>query len=1745
MTLASPTLFTTISTKAINIATYIDRKYNEVSADLFLESFNWTFYVMAPIIWLLISCVSEILQSALFVPKYAWDLFWHPDGRSIFRMLSDPEGKLDRLDDYKFDKHSKRSKASMHTHPRKWRRSWRSIKHDKSYTSTPTSFLDRGPPGKIVGYDSSLCMFSYYQMDRENINRCQTGSPRCDNDATKDATESASAFTEYYASTYFSATKIFCLKRPKEPPDGYIASLMVLIATIAIFSSFTIIASIRLSLMPRKKKRRRRRKRSSEAAARIRLKKGIRKEAYHDAENGRDQFHDSSEYQSDTAAVSSKSEGVSHKVFTTSLADVDLETLNTQVPFDTDSIFFVCDNSTTGHICNDIRKFVPGTIQNTMRRLTTANGTGPCLQEGTARIHLTDDDSKRHIFLLENCIYLPDSPVNLLSTRRLAEKFLDSEGNPDEETNITSRYSSHVLTWNHGRYHKTFPTPVSGLPELLFDEGFGNFDSYCSEVGSPIPRYSFLGATVVPYEEDEILHDNTLFMSDEAIKFKDGKGVSEQATYIEPVHLQDNSIKHKIVREDDKEYLVDGNFLSPLNEPEIGSVPTTVEQYVSELPNLTREQLQQIANPEILDADQTELLRLHCKMNHIPFPTLIRMAASGKHGIRKSLAQQKERVPTCMSCVFGMAHKRPWRSKGAPGSIRKESETEPGDCISIDQLVSAQPGLIPQMSGFLTNLRLWGATIFVDHVSNYVYVALMRDLTLDETLLAKTSFERHAQDGGVSIRAYRADNGRFADQGFRDAIKDSNQKITYCAVGAHHQNGIVERRIKELTLIARTLLLHAVRHWPGFITTMLWPFALKEAAYRLNKLTIDDDGRSNEAKFFGVDGDIIHPSLFHTFGSPCFALDARLQSGLAGPPKWEPRSRLGIYVGHSPSHAGSVALVLNPRTGHVSPQFHVVFDEDFTTVPFMDKNQVPPNWAKLVQSSRELVTEEQFDLANTWLSAQENPTRPIADAAISEDNNDQTVQATQEGENLLPDSQRLISNCQDSTDKCISAPASQLQTQVSCPDSTEEFIASSAGNQLNFIPSDATEDLPPSYVNSQHSATFNSSRPDVSSDCEGETLTNNAPQMINLATSGLRRSQRIHNQNSGPRVIAYTSTSRNERPFTQSFKTGKRLSFYSVFCNIGLLWSFCTTDAPHFVHGQCHSYVSRVSNDYERINGLFDDTINDVIHHVKAYTTSNENFTFSQMLKEDDYREFFQAMLDEISVHEERNHWTLMERRDMPIGAKTIMAIWSFKRKRFPDGSLNKHKARLCAHGGQQTWGQDYWDTYAPVVTWASVRLLLIVAKIHKLESKSIDFVLAFPQADLDIPVYMELPAGVVPADDVDENRRRYVLRLNKSLYGLKQAGHNWFEKLRKGLLDRGFIQSQVDKCVFFRDECIIVTYVDDCIIIGKTMSQVDSIITSLKEGDEDFELTDEGSIDKYLGVMIKDIDDKSFEMSQPFLARRILQFLSLDEHKTTGRDTPVGKPLLNKDLDGVPRKHPWVYRGAVGMLSYYCNSVRPEIQMAVHQTARFSVNPMRSHELAIVRIGRYLVNNPDGGIIYKVDTSKGLEVYADADFAGGWDKADSENADNVLSRTGFVICYANCPIIWCSKLQTEIALSTAEAEYIALSHALREAIPIQNLSKEINCVFPLHMPTPDFCLTVHEDNLSTIAMAESIKFTPRTKHIAIKYHHFRSRVQSTYNPTGDIRIRWVESKKQLADIFTKPLDDPTFFQLRHMLQGW
>ena len=213
---------------------------------------------------------------------------------------------------------------------------------------------------------------------------------------------------------------------------------------------------------------------------------------------------------------------------------------------------------------------------------------------------------------------------------------------------------------------------------------------------------------------------------------------------------------------------------------------------------------------------------------------------------------------------------------------------------------------------------------------------------------------------------------------------------------------------------------------------------------------------------------------------------------------------------------------------------------------------------------------------------------------------------------------------------------------------------------------------------------------------------------------------------------------------------------------------------------------------------------------------------------------------------------------------------------------------------------------------------------------------------------------------------------------------------------------------------------------------------------------------------------------------------------------------------------------------------------MAVHQAARFCIDPKLSHERAIYRIGKYILGTKDKGIVIKPNKDKGLECYVDADFAGGWNAADADEACSVYSRTGYVITYAGCPIHWISKLQSEVALSTTESEYIALSQALRDVIPMMTLLEEIDSIFQVHKPTPKVHCKVFEDNNGCISLATQQKFSPRTKHIAVKYHHFREKVND-----GSVSIHPIDTREQLADILTKPLDEALFKHMRKGLLGW
>ena len=166
----------------------------------------------------------------------------------------------------------------------------------------------------------------------------------------------------------------------------------------------------------------------------------------------------------------------------------------------------------------------------------------------------------------------------------------------------------------------------------------------------------------------------------------------------------------------------------------------------------------------------------------------------------------------------------------------------------------------------------------------------------------------------------------------------------------------------------------------------------------------------------------------------------------------------------------------------------------------------------------------------------------------------------------------------------------------------------------------------------------------------------------------------------------------------------------------------------------------------------------------------------------------------------------------------------------------------------------------------------------------------------------MYLPSGFqVAGETEDDSDRHKLLKLNKSLYGLKQASYNWYEKLKTGLENRGFKPSKIDPCLYLREGIIVLTYVDDCIIVGNSMKEIDFFVNSMQNGSENFILTDEGNIDKFLGIDIKNYEDGRFELTQPFLIEQIVKFLGLSDNdfnvdtssKPTGAPCTSGAALL------------------------------------------------------------------------------------------------------------------------------------------------------------------------------------------------------------------------------------------------------------
>lgn len=324
------------------------------------------------------------------------------------------------------------------------------------------------------------------------------------------------------------------------------------------------------------------------------------------------------------------------------------------------------------------------------------------------------------------------------------------------------------------------------------------------------------------------------------------------------------------------------------------------------------------------------------------------------------------------------------------------------------------------------------------------------------------------------------------------------------------------------------------------------------------------------------------------------------------------------------------------------------------------------------------------------------------------------------------------------------------------------------------------------------------------------------------------------------------------------------------------------------------------------------------IHAMKA-STDPDTMYWHQAMREADSSNCQDAMEKEVKDQFNNRNFSIVERRLVPEGSTILPTVWQIRRKRdIMTRKVKKYKARLNIDGSRMKPGIHYGQTYAPVASWLSIRLLLTLAARYNWYTVQIDYVLAFPQAPVEREIYMEVPKGFRVDRKLEKESKEYVLKLHRNIYGQKQAGRVWNQYLVKKLIDKvGFVQSKVDECVFYKEEIVYVLYTDDSIIAGPDKDKVNNVIKEIKKAGLD--ITIEGDIQDFLGVNIKRHEDGKITYSQPHLIDKVLkETFGKNIDKVTARNTPaLSSKILHRFTRLDPFDDSFHYRSVVGMLNY------------------------------------------------------------------------------------------------------------------------------------------------------------------------------------------------------------------------------------
>ncbi|KAL3782482.1 hypothetical protein ACHAWO_005229 [Cyclotella atomus] len=1103
----------------------------------------------------------------------------------------------------------------------------------------------------------------------------------------------------------------------------------------------------------------------------------------------------------------------------------------------------------------------------------------------------------------------------------------------------------------------------------------------------------------------------------------------------------------------------------------------------------------------------------------------------------------------CSSCCIAKAKRRKpsISATTAPPEKEmalKESKVNPGDMIHCDHYLSPVVGRVIAASGHSSTTNGYvGGTIYVDSASGYVFHRPQKSISAAETIRGKLIFEQEAADSNVKVKSYHSDNGVFSSKEFREHCNKMKQKMSFSGVGAKFQNGVAENAIGFITNMARANMIHATIHHPRHKFINSWPLAMTYAIWCYNKIpTNGGTGWSPEELWTKFKSPRSALPRAHVFGCPVYVLDPKLQDGQKIP-KWNSKARQGIFVGFSTEHSSNVPLVLNPTTGYISPQYHVIFDDGFTTVPSLttetERNEL---FECLFWTAREKFVDEMDvealkpELCDEWLSARELEARQRGEAihdvppVASEGVKSKAQMGDQDGVSVVVPEGESNGVPEGELEGAPSVESEGAQTAPSNPlsplTSALKQKPASDARRVRFQNEARPSPPPPSPPTPPRRSPRHRKH-------ETDRFTWKATLVAALGVAQSATSW-AHGWTSPPAMVANYGSRHGSINTAKSIKHDHILELYMLQDD----WTSCQEDVDSGI-GEFAEYARPDLSD--EIGSY---TVTDVQPHIlkaKAHANDADNPTFRQAMSSPHQKEWSEAIDIELNtLANELKAWTLVRRESW---MKVLPMKWALKLKRYPDGLAKKFKARFCVRGDRQIEGIDYFETWAPVVQWTTVRTMLILAANQKLCTAQADITAAFVHAPLEEneEIYVEQPTGYVYGKPGE-----FVLKLNRSVYGIKQAPRNFFNYLRDHFETLGLRQSDHDPCLFVGEKVTAIVYVDDILFFARDDSDIDNVISALQKNH--VQIRREGTAEGFLGVALEHTTNNGvtqIKLTQAGLAKRIVETLGLCSQYSTAISTPAEASPLPKDADGAPAAENFNYAAVVGMLLYLSGHSRPDIAFAVHQCARYTFNPTRKHEVALIRIGRYLKGTMDKGTIMTPSSVPRIDCYPDADFAGLYGHDDKQDPHCVRSRTGYVILAFGCPVLWRSKLQTEIALSTMEAEYVAISTACRDLFPVVDIVKELSASVGL---TNDFTskihVRIHEDNVGalTLGKLEPRRMTPRSKHYAIKYHWFREKVKDKANRVELVKI---DTKNQLGDIFTKGLTKDSFEYLRRLLMGW